>query len=135
MWCRLSTPDNNELLIGNCYCSPAASNEERDNLHKVVKTAARHQCIIMGDFNHPSIDWNTLEADNTDTLFLDLVQDCYLHQHVDTPTRGENTLDLILSSEINMVANLQVMEHLGTSDHNMIKWDLVCSVTINDNER
>ena len=28
-------------------------------------------------------------------MFLELTLDCFLHQHVNEPTRGENILDLV----------------------------------------
>ena len=34
--------------------------------------------LIMGDFNFPGINWVTLDADVTDSKFLDLTQDCFL---------------------------------------------------------
>jgi len=41
----------------------------------------------MGDFNYPHIDWiNINRADKSSEQFLDLLQDCYLTQHVIEPT-------------------------------------------------
>ena len=59
--------------------------------------------LIMRDFNFPGINWVTLEADVTGSKFLDFTQDCFLIQHVLKPTRYDNILDLVLSSEENMV--------------------------------
>ena len=39
-------------------------------------------------------------------------------------TRGRNILDLVLSSEENMVVGLEVGEPFGTSDHRVIRWIL-----------
>ena len=76
--------------------------------------------LIIGDFNFPGIDWVTLEADVTGSKFLDLTQDCFLTQHVLKPTRYDNLLDLVLSSEENMVEKLFVLEHSANTDHNII---------------
>ena len=65
-----------------------------------------------------------LEADTLGEEFLDLVNDCYLTQHVNTPTRDSSVLDLVFSSEDGMVENLHVKEHLGNSDHNIITWNI-----------
>jgi hypothetical protein len=40
-------------------------------------------------------------------------------------TRGKNILDLVLSSDISMVANLTVGEPLENSDYCSQKWNLV----------
>ena len=82
----------------------------------------------MGDFNFPGINWSTLECDIAGSKFRDLVLDCYLHQHVDTPTRESNILDLVLSSDINLIEKVEITEHLGNSDHNGIRWKLVSNI-------
>ena len=42
-----------------------------------------------------------------DKQFLLLFQDSFLTQHVHEPTRGENVLDLILSSHSELVDNVK----------------------------
>ena len=44
---------------------------------------------------------------------LDFANEEYLTQWVDKPTRGNNTLDLVFSSEDNMISKLSVGEKLG----------------------
>ena len=68
-----------------------------------------------------NIQWESLEsAGGDDHQFLLLTQDCFLTQHVLEPTRGENVLDLILSSQNELVDNVKAHEPLGSSDHNQI---------------
>ena len=74
----------------------------------------------MGDFNHGHIQWESLESAGGDDQFLLLTQDCFLTQHVLEPTRGGNVLDVILSSQNELVDNVKVHEPLGLSDHNQI---------------
>ena len=73
----------------------------------------------MGDFNYPGIDWESLEADSNGAIFLDLLQNNFWCQHVSSPTRHDNILDLVITSEESMVTDLQVMEHFSNSDHNI----------------
>ena len=89
-----------------------------------IKAATHKSVVIMGDFNYPSVNSETLETDILGEEFLDLVNDCYLIQHVNTPTRDSSVLDLVFSSEDGMVENLHVKEHLGNSDHNIITWNI-----------
>ena len=50
----------------------------------------------MGDFNHEHIQWNSLESTGIeDQQFI------FFTQHVLEPTRGENVLDIVLSSQKN----------------------------------
>ena len=79
----------------------------------------------MGDFNHGHIQWNSLESTGIeDQQFLFLIQDSFLTQHVLEPTRGENALDIVLSSQKELVDNVKIFEPLGNSDHNQIHFDI-----------
>lgn len=124
IWCSITTRER-QLIIGNCYNSPSASMEEQQNLHAAIREASKHQALIMGDFNHGSINWETLHSDRDDAPFLDLIGDCFMTQHVDKPTRGEAILDLVITTEPGMVENLTIEEHFGSSDHNIVIWDLI----------
>ena len=53
-------------------------------------------------------------------MFLNLVQDSFLSQHVLEATRGENVLDIVLSSQKEFVDNVKICEPLRCSDHNQI---------------
>ena len=53
-----------------------------------------------------------------------LIQDSFLTQHVLETTRGENVLDIVLSSQKELVDNVKRHEPLGNSDHNQIHFDI-----------
>ena len=53
---------------------------------------------------------------------MDIVQDNFLIQLVDTPTRDRNILDLVLASSSDIAYNLLVKEPF--SDHNFITFTL-----------
>ena len=72
--------------------------------------ASKHQALIMGDFNYPGINWETLESDSMSQGFFYLTQDYFLIQHVSAPTRNSNILDLVMTTEANMVETTQVIE-------------------------
>ena len=138
IWCRMSAGtgrDSDDIHIGVVYNSPNADISEINEMFSVIRFVSGRQVLVMGDFNYPDIDWDCLESDSVGESFLNLVQDCFLFQHVLTPTRGNNILDLVLSSEEGMVEDLQVCEHLANSDHNMTSFKLVCSTIISDTSR
>ena len=58
---------------------------------------------------------------------LKLVMDCYLEQHVHQPTRFNNTLDLVFTSEIQIRDDIQVLAPVDNSDHNVSVWSMQCS--------
>ena len=75
----------------------------------------------MGDFNQ----WNSLESTGSeDQQFLFLIQNSFLTQHELEPTRGENVLDIVLSSQKELVDNVKIVEPLGNNDHNQIHFDI-----------
>ena len=55
-----------------------------------------------------------------------------LFQLVNKPSRKENFFDLIFSFDENIIENVIVREPLGTSDHNIIEFQLVVSKTRTD---
>ena len=59
-----------------------------------------------------------------DQQFLFLILDSVHTQHVLEPTRGENVLDIVLSSQKELVDNVKIHEPLGNSDHNQIHFDI-----------
>ena len=87
----------------------------------------------MGDFNHGHIQYKFLESrGGEDQQFLLLIQDSFLTQHMLEPTRGENVLELHLSSQNELVDNVKIHEPLGNIDHNQIHFDIkVKSVSAN----
>ena len=75
----------------------------------------------MGDFNHGNIKWDTLQSTAVeDQKCLCLVQDNFLTQHVLEPTRATRILDIVLSSQKELVDNVEIKEPLGSSDHNQM---------------
>ena len=52
------------------------------------------------------------------------IQDSFLTQHVLEPTRGDDVLDIVLSSQKELVDIVKTHEPLGNSDHNQIHFDI-----------
>ena len=57
--------------------------------------------------------------------FVELLDDNFMFQHVNAPTREGNILDFVISNEIAMVEELKLVELFSTSDHNMVEFQLV----------
>ena len=79
--------------------------------------------IILGDFNLPLIDWTNNASPVTQQYnsFNECISENALTQHVVFPTRGNNTLDLILTvdplnvTQVKAVSNFQFLDNI--SDH------------------
>ena len=130
------------------YRSPNTSSPENEtrmnNLVKSTRDMGYSHILLLGDFNHPDIIWyngGTLNKTNkTANDFLDAVNDAYLYQHVEFPTRyreneTSNTLDLVLTNEESMVEDPKADTPLGSSDHVVITFRLMCYADLQTHTR
>ena len=79
----------------------------------------------MGYFNHGNIKWDSLQSTAVeDQKLLCLVQDNFLTQHVLEPTRVAMVLYIVLSSHKEFVDNVVIQESLGSSDHNLLHFNI-----------
>ena len=119
-WFNIVT-GNSTLTVGLVYRSPNISTDENEKIQNAIKEVSKRDCIITGDFNHGRIQWKSQQSTGSeDQKFLNLGQDSFLTQHVLEPTRGENVLDIVLSSQKEFIDNVRICEPLGCSDHNQI---------------
>ena len=75
------------------YCSPNSDIGNFNSLCSLLTQAANigvSHLLIAGDFNMPHINWNTLSVTSNnvcDGVFLTLLDDLFIIQHVTFPTR------------------------------------------------
>ena len=112
------------LYIVAVYRPP--SNTQDDNqvlLSFLLSVCSDKETLVMGDFNLPSILWGNLDPalhiSVTDRLFYEAFLLLGLTQWVFEPTfpRSSNILDLILSTEDDRVASVQILAPLPGCDH------------------
>ena len=87
---------------------------------------------ICGDFNMPTINWNDTIADMQGmtplaTSFVDTIDDLFLTQHINQPTRKrgtdrESTLDLVLTDHQQIIKVSTITPPIGKSDHYVVSW-------------
>ncbi|KAK6491568.1 hypothetical protein HHUSO_G3663, partial [Huso huso] len=124
IWIKLNEIKSKGLIVGVC-CRPPSSDESlNENLYASIKKISKEgDTLIMGDFNFPNINWDHMTSDNSSDMgMIELVQDCFLSQTVNAPTRYNSCLDLVLTNNEARIHTSQVIESLGISDHNMIKF-------------
>lgn len=128
VWVRLMCSKNKskEIEVGVCYRSPSASAEEKSSLWDSIKRHSRVNTVVIGDFNYGDIDWKVVHTTGEGQEFIDLINDCFLVQHVETCTRGLKILDLIFSTELDMIENIEIGCPVSNSDHCTITWELIC---------
>ena len=72
----------------------------------------------MGDFNLGHRQCKSLESTGSEEQqFIFFIQESFLTQHVLEPTRGDNVLDIVLTSQKELVDSVIIQEPLGNSDH------------------
>ena len=137
IWCQIG-----DLLVGVCYRSTNVNVVGQDNeinLINVLREVSTKHVLIMGDFNYADIDWasnTTASTSGPSTIeFLHTVEDCFLTQHVLNATRDDVILDLILTSDPELVSDVRVLDCMGTSDHNMVSFSLHHEQTTLKNKR
>ena len=117
---------NESVVIGVIYRPPNLSRNDGKLLWEEIKKASdRNNVCILGDFNFSGIDWKNQLSDNESEDFLEVVQDSFLYQFINSPTRGNNILDLVLSNNENLVKDVGIGDELGNSDHKAIYFNII----------
>ena len=132
-WCEIPLKVagiSGSVTIGVVYRSPNSSVDNDSTLFELLKQVSNRNTVIMGDFNYPDISWSEGLSGRHGSGFFNLTQDCFLHQHVYFPTREQNILDLVLSSDPHSVDNVESIGKLGASDHDIVSFDFTCVVDI-----
>ena len=97
-------------------------------LHRLQEFIEKHSSdqvfpdvYILGDLNCPGINWSThFSSDSRESELLEFGDKYFLSQVVHEPTRGENTLDIILTNREEYCASVGV-EDLNISDHSVVQ--------------
>ena len=135
---EISLDENEVLLCGLFYRRGESSTENDDNLIKLfdnIKEKEYTHTLLFGDFNLPGIDWKSWSSpisniNHIENKFIECARDCYLFQHITEPTRlrgtdQPSTLDLVFTSEENMIEKVEITAPLGRSDHSIINFNFI----------
>lgn len=131
----LKDSNGKKIRLGVIYNPPHCSQSAFDELsHLFAETIpGTFPCIIVGDFNFPSIDWDLLTSStaNFSNDFLLLTQEYGLLQLVLEPTHIiGNTLDLVFCTEAFLASDLEVSTPFFTSDHNSVNFNFAYSPSL-----
>ena len=123
LWCRIND-SRRGFTVGVVYRCP--TDPASLVLESFQRYGAKKDCLVVGDFNAPKVDWDLLQCslprDSFDSRLLESSLACSLFQHVLSPTRlvpdkSCNILDLVFSSTPMEVNSLNILEPIGMSDH------------------
>lgn len=114
---------NRKITLG-VFCRPPSNDRKPlEDLQAVLQELSLNELILLSDFNLPETDWlnnRVLRQSDIYTLMMDFVQDNFLTQLVNEPTRESNILNLVLTTSPDLVNDLVVGESF--SDHNSISF-------------
>ena len=142
VWCRIPLTGRDLMLIGAIYRSPnndMVNFSHLCNLMNLAFNSSTSHVLVTGNFNMPLINWTSWTVGSQSSLdaeFLDLVNDSFISQHVNFPTRiregqAPSLLDLVLTNDESFISEITSLPPLGKSDHVTISFDFQCYLKIN----
>ena len=100
------------------------------NISSIQRNGEYNDIYMFGDMNFHISDWDSVNAGiyvNSESIeniqvnrLIDVMSDYYLVQTVNEPTRGLNTLDYVITNNMNCISHNQVIRNHNFSDHNTI---------------
>lgn len=110
---ELKTDSNQTLLFVSCYRPPDADQSWMDEFKNFLNyTSDKYKNVIVsGDLNLPNIPWNSIGNTTSaqELTFIELLNDHFLTQLITVPTRGKNTLDLVITSVPELVSVTEIL--------------------------
>ncbi|KAF2348682.1 Endonuclease/exonuclease/phosphatase [Trinorchestia longiramus] len=95
----------------NPTCTAIEDEEFYDYLDNILSSP--HKTLIMGDFNLLQIKWTTRQSQAPGSKLIHLMNTNSLQQHVNKPTRGNNILDLVMTTPDLSINGLEVTDKIG----------------------
>jgi hypothetical protein len=134
VWCTVKLASRDSLLIGCVYRSPNSSVENDSAINEILVQASKlpfSHFLVLGDFNHPELDWKSVGPQHSGFLFMESVRDSFFYQHVIEPTHYRpgcrpSTIDLIFTNEEGMVKEVDYLAPLGKSHHVTLRFCFNC---------
>lgn len=129
LWCKIHLQQRRDLIVG-CFYMPHRNQPDLNALETSLQkiTASRQrQIILAGDFNCPDVNWNSgavppgAPERTVQESLVEITTAAYLTQIHEEPTREDNILDLIFTS--NPSLNKSSKSIPGISDHSIIVAD------------
>ncbi len=111
VYVELTTTGNKKLLVAIVYRPRKQMRTDDTALYEEIKSSIRNKnAVIVGDLNCPSINWNSMQGDQEGSRLLEMVENSFLSQIVTQPTRGNNILDLVSTTDTNLISDCEVGE-------------------------
>ncbi|KAK4811192.1 hypothetical protein QYF61_019823 [Mycteria americana] len=95
-------------------------------LLQLQEASCSQALILLGDFNHPDICWKSGTAScKQSRRLLECTEDNFLIQVIESPTRGDALLDLLLTNTEELIREVKIDGSLGCSDHALVEFTIL----------
>ncbi|XP_048588419.1 uncharacterized protein LOC125572237 [Nematostella vectensis] len=135
VWCKIEIAGTKPLYNGCMYRTPDRQPESiyylDSTLNKITSSPCLPNVLVTGDFNLPDISWDCTDCENkyivkanpqygvlVNQAFIDTIHEHSLSQGVTEPTRENNILDLVLTTNPDLISRTEVLN--GMSDHSIV---------------
>ena len=135
VWAKIHFKGRQPVYICSFYRPPDDSLNPliqlRQSLNQLGSEVTFPFIILAGDFNFPNITWNNghglinpspAYGVDINTHFLDIINDHGLEQLVDDPTRNNHILDLVFTTQPEILKDISVVPRM--SDHEAVTFSL-----------
>jgi len=108
--------------VGVYYRPPdQAEPTDEASFLQLQEASHSHSPILLGDYNNPDICWkSSTERCGQCRRCLECIEDNFLNQVIDTATRGNAILDLMLTNASDLIGDIKTGDSLGCSDHALV---------------
>ncbi|PKU47352.1 dtw domain-containing protein 2 [Limosa lapponica baueri] len=127
-WVRIKgRAEIGDVIVAVCYRLPDQKTQADEALYRLIEAASRSQALVlMGDFSHP----DNCRRDNTagheqSRKLLECVNDNFLLQVIEEPTRKDATLDFVLANKEWLLGNMKLKGSFDCSDHEMVEFKIL----------
>ena len=125
LWCNIFPSEQHCVTFGVVYRPERGKQHNLDIICESINRCENSDCVLVGDFNFRDIDWvNVSSPHELDSIFINTLTENAFTQLVEEPTRGTNILDLVVTTNSDLVENLVVSEHFSSSDHKSINFEI-----------
>ena len=123
-----------KLILGLVYRPPAQNSNIDNELYEQISDICNvNNAVIFGDFNLPVTEWGGILNSHSGHELYSNILESSLCQHIREPTRGQNILDIVLSTDDNQISNVDIGPEFSTSDHRTVSFDIDYNITQQNN--
>ncbi|GAB0179366.1 hypothetical protein GRJ2_000401900 [Grus japonensis] len=106
LWVRIKgKAGKGDIIVGVCYRPLDQEDQANEALYRQIGAASHSKALVlMGDFNHLDVCWRDTTAGHKQSRrFLESIDDSFLLQVIEEPTRRGAMLDLFLTHNENRI--------------------------------